>query len=611
MTTPAELVESTFNRAVSYAASAQASLTSFTNALNAAVYAPPTISVTWAAIAAPSLPSLPSQPSFPTIAFAAPTAPDALTIDTPTLTVDSFAEVAPTTTFASTPVVVYDEAPTVPDVADIAVPSAPTVTLPSVPVYLGLSTPTFGGLDLHESYLDNLTTIPTLTLVSPTPYNYNRGPEYASALLTDMKLIVASRLGGGTGLDPAVEQAIWDRSRSRETVTWQANQSDITRSAEALGFALPAGVVAAQLEAAQQTYYNKVSELSRDIAIKQADLEQENLKQAIEVGMQLESRLLDYSLQYERIAFESAKEVADNAIAIYNAQIEKYKSLLSAYQTYAAAYDTIIKGQLAKVDAFKAEIAAEQAKADHNRALVEQYKAGVEAAMAVVEIFKAQVAGAQTLVTIEQAKISAAGERIRAYIAQVNAETAKVEAYKASVQAEATKVEVYKVKAEAFAVKVGAQAEVAKANITRFEALHRAKTGEWEGYKARVGAEEARLKALASQSGTLLDAYKAAAAAIEASANMHTRIWEGQIKNYEASQQITIQAAKINGDNAMHSSAARLDAAKVGAQIYAQITASAYGMMKASTQTSASGNNSVQWQYQNDTSWSPSPVTAV
>lgn len=611
MTTPTELVDQTFSRAVSYAASAQASLTSFTNALNAAVYAPPTISVTWAAIAAPSLPTLPSQPSFPTIAFSAPTAPSELSISEPVLTVDSFSEVAPTTTFAATPVVTYDVAPTVPDVAAISVPAAPTVTLPSVPSYLGLSTPTFGGLDLHESYLDNLTTIPTLTLAVPTPYNYNRGPAYASALLSELSLTIDTRLGGGTGLSPAVEQAIWDRGRSRETATWLANQSEVTRNAEALGFPLPAGVVAAQLEAAQQTYFNKLSELSRDVSIKQAELEQENLKQAIDVGMQLESKLLDYSLQYERIAFESAKEVADNALAIYNAQIEKYKSLLDAYRTYAAAYDTIIKGQLAKVDVFKAQIAAEQAKADANRTLVEQYKAGVEAALAVVEVFKAQVAGAQTLVVIEQAKISAAGERIKAYVAQVNAETAKVEAYKASVQAEATKVDVYKTKAEAFAVKVGAQAEVAKANVTRFEALHRAKSGEWDGYKARVGAEQARLQALGAQSSTLLDAYKAAAAALESSAAMHTRVWEGQIKNYEASQQIAIQAAKINGDNALHSSAARLDAAKVGAQIYAQLTASAYGMMRASAQTAASGNNSVSWNYSNDTSWQPSPVTAA
>lgn len=611
MATPAELVSSTFELAKNYAAEAQESMVTFTNALNASVYTPPTISVTWAAITAPTLPTLPSTPTMPTIAFTPPTAPTALDIADPGLTLDTFSEVAPTTSFPTAPTITYDAVPSIPSVADITVPTAPTITLPSVPTYLTISTPTFAGVDLHEAYLDNLETIPTLTLVAPTPYTYAQDPEYASALLSALKSTLAGRMGGGTGLDATVEQAIWDRGRDRETQVWLGNQADITRTADALGFQLPPGAVAAQLEAAQQAYYGKLSDLSRDVSIKQADLEQENLKQTIDEAIQLEAKLIDYSLQLERLAFDTAKEYAGNAIAIYNAQVEKYKALLDAYRTYAAAYDAIIKGQLAKVDAFKAEIAAEQAKADTNRTLVEQYKAGIEAALSHVEVFKAQVAGAQTLVTIEQAKISAAGEQIRAYVAKVNAETAKVEVYKAQVSAEGTKVDVYKTKAEVFAAKVGAQAETAKANTARFEALTRAKTAEWDGYRARVEAEKTRIDALGRQSETLLAAYRAAAQAIESSATMHTRIWEGQIKSYEASQQIVIQAAKINGENVMAANNARLDAAKVGAQVYAQQVAGALNLMNVSASLSASSSNSVSYSYGNDTEYAAPTVTAT
>ena len=70
MATPAEVVASSFAQAQTYANIAQSSLTGFTDALNAAVYAPPTLSVTWNSIATPSLPSLPSTPTMPPCAQA-------------------------------------------------------------------------------------------------------------------------------------------------------------------------------------------------------------------------------------------------------------------------------------------------------------------------------------------------------------------------------------------------------------------------------------------------------------------------------------------------------------------------------------------------------------
>lgn len=611
MATPAELVAQTFDRAASYASNAQSQLTGFLNTLNASVYSPPTISISWATIAPPSLPSLPAQPTMPTIAFVAPDAPDALVIDAPDLEVDEFTEIAPATTFPDAPELDYGTLPTTPTVDDVEMPTAPTLSLPSTPTYLSLSTPTFSGLDLHDDLLDSLKTIPTLTLVDPTPFSYGRGSEYASTLLTSLKATLNARIGGGTGLNAAVEQAIWDRGRSRETQIWLKNTDEITRAAEALGYPLPAGTTAARLEAAQQEYYRKLSDQSRDISIKQADLEQENLKQTIEAGMALEGKLVDYSLQLERLTFDAAKVLADSAIAVYNSKVEQYKALLDGYRTYATAYDTIIKGELAKVEGFRAQVAAEQAKADVNRTLVEQYKASIQASLSYVELYRAQIEAAKTLTEVEQLNVSIYAEQIRGYVARVNAETAKVEAYKAGVEAETTKITTFKVKADAFSARVGAQAAVANANTARFEALVRANTAEFDGYRARVDAERARIEALGAQSRSLLEGYKAGAVAVEASANMHTRVWEGQIKNYEASQQIAIQTAKINGDNAMHVSATKLDAAKVGAQVYAQLTASAYQMMHAQAQISGSGNNAVSYQYTGRVASAAPLVTAV
>ncbi len=611
MSSAAQLVNESFTLAQEYADSAQQQLAGFTSALSSSIYAPPTISVTWNSLAAPSLPGLPPVPEMPSIAFVAPTAPGEWSLAEPTIDIADFTEESPTLTMPVAPELVYGVAPTIPVVGDVVVPDAPVLSAVAVPTYLSLSTPTFGGVDLHQDYLDKLVDIPTLELVAPTPYSYVAGPQYASELLAGLKAVLEERLAGGTGLLPAVEQAIWDRARSRETQVALANEAEVMRASEALGFQLPSGVLAAQLREAQQAYYDKLSGLSRDIAIKQAEMEQENLKQTIAAGMQLEGQLIDYSFKLEQLTFEAAKTTADNAIQTYNAQVEQFKALLSAYNTYAVAYKTIMDAELSKVEVYKAELQAEQTKAEVNQALVQQYKAQVEAGLAQVEVYKAQVGAANTLIQLEQAKIGAAGEQIKAYVAQVNAETSKVEAYKAGVQAEATKVEVYRVKAQAFSARASAQADKARAEISRYSALAQAKESQWRGYTAQVEAERSRISALGTQSTALLEGYKAGAAAIESSAQMHTKVWESQIRQYEANQNIVVQTAKINGDWAIQTNNARLEAAKAGTQVYAQLTSSAYGMMNTSAGISGSSSMSVGYSYGGDVSGAVPPITVA
>lgn len=677
--------------------------------------------------AAPSI----SLPAAPTLDFGA----------APTLTVAD----APDMTIGPAPTLDFGVRPTVGAVADVAFPDEITFAMPSAPTLLSLSTPSFGGVDMHDAWLAKLEDTPTLTLLAPTPYSYAPGPEYASELLDALKATLNNRLAGGTGLSPAVEQAIWDRGRSRETQTALGNEADILRTSESLGFQLPPGVIAAQIRAAQQDYYDKLSTLSRDVAIKQAELEQENLKQAIDEGIRLEGQLTDYSYKLEALTFESAKEQASNAIAAYNSQVEKFKALISVYAVYESAYKTIIEAEMAKVEVYKAELQAEQTKAQVNMTLVGQYKAEIDARMAFVEIYKAQIGAANARIGLEQAKLSMTGEEIRAYIAGINGETAKLEAYKAEVQvkavvaevyktgvqaelakvelykagidaqaatiaayragiearmagievyktalqtdqikaelykigveaqmttiqaykagveaqtavveayraaiqadaakvdlykagvsAEATKIEafkagvqadataaeVYKIgvdsevskvtafkaKVDAFAAQSNVAVEVARTNISKLDATVRAKALEWDAYKARLQAGEVKMRGQMQGNELLIAKYRTEGDLGVAQYGSAVKRWEVQLKDYEAGKQAMLQAAKINGDNAMHAASARADAAKVGAQVYAQLVGSALSIARVDANVQASGSTSVQYQYKNSTSSVP------
>ena len=609
---PVHVVVDKYNKSVDLAEAAARKSEEAAIAFRASIYTPPKISVQWQTLAAPNLPPVPDMPVLPDVQFEEPGAtPASLDISFGDVQIDDINLEIPTLDFGTAPNLVIGSAPAMPSIRDVAVPDAPQVSLPDVPQFLQLQTVAFGGVNLREEWLDKLGDVPELTLVEPVPFDHTIGSEYASQLLDGLKAALNARIHGGTGLAPAVEQKIWDRARDRETQIALAKERDVLRGAEALGFALPSGVLAAQLADARREYHDKLSSMSRDIAIKQAELEQENIKASIQMAITLESTLIDSHHKYEQLAFEAAKVTVEQSISVINARIEQFKALLQGYQAYASTYDTLVKAELSKVEVFKALLSAEETKANINKSLVERYKAEIEGRMAAVEIYKARVGAAQTMVELEKTRIQAGAEQVKAFVATVNAEVSKADLYKTRVSAETAKVDAVEAVARAYGAKVGAQAEKARIEVAKVQAQVAAKGLEWDGWKARLSASVARVEAGAKASGMLVDGYKVGAAASEAQAMSIMRRWEADIKQYEASQNLAMQAAKANMDSVMHTNDAKLRASEIAMTTSSQQVASAWSMVSASAQIDAGSRStdSVSYNYSGDVSSDVSPRT--
>ncbi|WP_423459983.1 hypothetical protein [Ottowia sp. VDI28] len=583
----ATIVTEKYAQSVALANAANAQIEDLQQKLTDSLYSPPTIDVKWETLAAPALPPIPDLPPLPDMALAAfDAAPSAFSDTVPDVQVDGDAPVAPALNFGIAPTLTIGQAPVLPAVRDVTLPDAPVVVLPDAPQFLALQTHTFGGVNLHEDWLDKLDEIPELSILQPAPFNYQPGAKYASQLLDNLKAVLNARIQGGTGLAPAVEQQIWDRARDRETQLALAREQDALRQSESLGFPLPSGVLAGQLADARREYLDKISGLSRDIAIRQAELEQQNVREAIGQALQLETTLMEDCYKLEMLAFEAAKSTAENAIAAHNAALEHFKALLAGYQAYAAAYDTVIKAELSKIEVFKALLQAEQTKADINKSLVDRYKAEIEGCMAAVEIYKARVGAAQTLVELERTRIQAGGEQVKAFVATVNAETAKAEMYKAQVGAESAKSDAYRSAAQAYGAKVGAQVEVARLGLSKVQIRLDAKRLEWDGWRAKVDANARRVESAARQSSIIVDGYRIGANASEAQAGSYMRRWEADIRQYQAAQSLTFDVARTNAAAVMHANDARMEAAKIGLATGAQRVASAWAMVSAGAQVS-------------------------
>lgn len=489
--------------------------------------------------------------------------------------------------------------PGAPDSFGEAIPAAPgidttyvmpdlTVSLPAAPSLLSLTTYAFGGVTV-PTFTEEA---PTLTLVAPSVREYTPGAAYTSGLLSAVQAELQDRIvNGGTGLNPDVEQAIWDRAREREARANAVALADLERM-ETLGYTFPPGVyVDARLKIATETAYTAAG-LSRDIAIKQAELEMQNVVQALQQATTLEGTLINYANAVEQRLFDSAKYATEAGIAIYNAGVQAYIAYVDTYKAKVAAYEAQIRGELAKVEAYRAQIAAEEAKAQINTALVQQYRVQADVALSAIEIFKAQVGAIQARADIEKLKVMIFGEQVRAYSAQVNAYTAGVEGYRASIQAEGVKQEAYRTSVQAYTAQVEAGVKQADAKIEEFKALLGEKTQQWDAYRAAYAAEAERARAITATNSTATEAYRATIAGTSAYNELLTKQWQVSLDQAQRVAEIGVAAAKTNAELYMTTRSLALDAAKVGASVSAQLGAAALNAVHWSQSYSGSQSES-------------------
>lgn len=467
-------------------------------------------------------------------------------------------------------------------------------SLPAAPSLLSISVSRFNGLDLPAAPDD---TVPELTLVAPSIREYTPGAGYTSSLLTALKATLEDRIvNGGTGLAPDVEQAIWDRGREREVRQFQDQLDELERLA-GMGFALPTGIyldarLKLQTEAAAQIVGH-----SREVMIKQAELEQQNVQRALELAINLEGKLMDYTNAVEQRIFESCRYATEAGISIYNARVQTYSAYLDAYKTKIEIYKARIQGELAKVDAYKTEIEAERAKAEVNSALVDQYKAQIQAALANVDVYKAQVDIIRTKAEIEKTKVEVFGEQVKAYSTKVNAYTANVEAFRARIQAEVSKQEAYKSRVSVYSAQVDAAAKVVDAKVAEFKGNLEAKQIEWEAYKAQVEAESERNKSIAVMNQAKAEAYKAEVSGLAAYNDTLTKQWSSAVTITSKVNELNINVAKMNAELYVTTRTLAAEAAKVGAQVCAQLGAAALNAVNFNQSMSGSGSTSSNYNY--------------
>lgn len=468
--------------------------------------------------------------------------------------------------------------PTEPTLIDVPIPAEPTVALPDVPTLTSLEIPAAPTINL-PSFIAELADAPSVDFDTSLSFTE---PTYVSELLTVLKAKLLDWVNGAsTGIEADVEQAIWDRGRAREDVNSLRSIDEVTRSFASRGFSMPPGaLLTATMEVVQEAQ-NKNSSFSRDVAIKQADLEQSNRRFAVEQSWQVESGLLTYANQVAQRAFDLARFTLQTGIDVFRARVERFNAQVQAYRTEAEVYRARIEAEISIIEIYKAQLDGQRLVGEINMQQVEIYKSRIQAVNSMIELYNSKVNAANTKASINKTLIEGFGVRVQAYDSIVKAKASEYDAYATNVKAEISKSEVYKVQAEAYTGEVEGYAALVEARVKEIDANIRVNQEvPLELYKQRalvfgevVRAESARVSALADLYRTDGSVYQSMASAEAARVGAQADGYRSESQLLLGRANVILDSAKANVQKVMTSIEMLTESIKAGAQVASQLAA--------------------------------------
>ncbi|MDQ3273735.1 MAG: hypothetical protein M3Q39_01565 [Actinomycetota bacterium] len=480
------------------------------------------------------------------------------------------------------------------DVPDLQIPDepvSPTILTYTAPTLVTLEMPATPVVTIEE--FDEAA--PEFTAAAPNETLEFTESPYVSAFLDAVKGHLTNLMNGQVMPD-AVEDALWSKALDRDEQASFIALQQVDEDFASRGFSPePNGLWATRRLEVRQQNRNKRAELNRDVYLENQKVAVENVRMAVNTGVQLEGTLIQAHLQVEQRKFDLIVKGRDIAIAVFQARIAQFNSIVQAYNARISAYQAFLDGQKAKVEIFKAQVEAEKAKAEVNTQLVNLYEAQIRSEISKVEIYRAQIEGFRARVEAERTRIEGHRSGVEAYKAQVeaykvewDAERTRVDAearrgdlYNSMVNAYATRVNVWQTKGEARIQEHRANLANAQAQLQQHDAQVRGILGKLEAYKAMVQAQSA-------QSDSLARMYQAEAGVESTAVDADSRAFTAMVGRENTRLAILLKDAELQVSQFGNRSNLLLRAMESAANASSQLAASSMSAVNFSAGISSS-----------------------
>ncbi|MHC1788317.1 hypothetical protein [Solidesulfovibrio sp.] len=220
--------------------------------------------------------------------------------------------------------------------------------------------------------------------------------------------------------------------------------------------------------------------------MQQSELAWKNTQQILDTGLRLEQISVDLHNKTMERAFGAAREVAQMALAAFDAEVKGYTLQLDQYKADATVFESRIRASLTNLEKFKALLEGAKIQGEIRSQDVELYTAQLKGVMSIVDIYKAEMEGAKINSEVQVQKLNAYRSAVEAYASRVNANVARFNAYSAEVAGQKAKADVYESQVRAFESRVKAVASQADAEAANAKALADANRSLIEGYQADI-----------------------------------------------------------------------------------------------------------------------------
>lgn len=491
------------------------------------------------------------------------------------------------------PVVSGFVAPDRPTLSDVVIPGTPTLVRPLLP-------------DLDTIVIPSFTfpTIDAFSIASPefegsTPVTHLQWsePVYATEILDEVIDKLRLMWDGGTGLPPAVEQAMWERAASREDQALAREVANVATEFSSRGFTMPPGMQVARVDALREEGLVKKLALNREITIEVAKFQIENLRIAVERGIAAENVLANIFLNGAQRIFEAAKFEVQAQLDLYGAQAAVFNARMNGYAVQAQVYKTNLDARLATIEVYKAQLQGEIARGTINEQRVKAYSAMVDAMRADVEVYRAQMEGAKVQADVVRAQIEGYKVDVDAYSATIGADKLRFDAYDSRVRGESAKAGIVDAEARAYGAAIQGKTAQIEADVQRSRAAIDSNRIQLEGYRAALESAQttAQLQVAgidAASKAYIADTqrYVAMAGAEEGRARVEVAVQETALRTNLGLYQAELGRYQANIDAAIRKTNLQIEALKAAGQISATLAAGAMAAVNIGATMSGSGS---------------------
>ncbi|KWT82913.1 hypothetical protein [Candidatus Magnetominusculus xianensis] len=536
-----------------------------------------------------------------------PKSPDIKSFDAdipevPTFAIDSVEPVTVPEFDVSRPVLSYPDkpdatlpgAPPMPTIGEnYNVPARPSIKVPEPPLLESFDVPKPPSISIKPFTM----AMPNDDIIVPSDlytdwlkhYELNE-QEYTSVLKEAIEtLLISDVKNGGTGINPEDERLLWERAKDRQNIEAQTAINEARRNYAAYGFTIPTGAMMSLEESARNKAVKDASSMTRELAIKRADLYVENRKHALDKAISLESTLINFHNSLKERSLNAAKAVLDAGMKLYNLQVERYKTRLSAYKTAADVHEATIRAASTQIQIYKTELEGVLSEEQHRRqAEMERYKEQLSAVNAMISVYKTEMEAAKVYSDFENSRLQTFKTNVEAYHTLVQSKTAEFNMYEAAMRGEMEKVKVYESDVKAYQAKVEGFHTKASVNSLNIENQAKEAKMKLDAYGAKLNGFKATLQMSETLIKNILDKYRAEVGAYGQETGAINKTYDMFIQtgrlnsqsNIESTQQ-SIKKAEFELKRLSEQAKLRIEASKAATDVYKNIASGALSSVNA------------------------------